>query len=150
MTFHQVLTKQENFLENIIKAAGEGGTLNEIVKTASEGGSLGDIINVATDNESVGELIKKVATKKQNGDEDVEEEYVEEEEVVEEEVEEEEVCSDSAEEEEECEEETEEETSNKGLGSVLGGVLKNVDLGNIAKAVIGIIGLAGVAMKKNA
>lgn len=128
-----------NFLENIIKAASEGGTLNEIVKTAADGGSLGDIINVATDNESVGDLIKKVAKSKEREDRD-DEDVVEEETYGETEVEDEE---------EYVEEETGmEEVSNGGFGSVIGGMLKNVDLGELAKGVISVIGLAGGALKK--
>ena len=134
------------FFESIIKIAGEDGKLGDIVKTATEGGSIGDLINVATDNGSVGDIVKKITGRKTD---DVEEEYdeetVDEEEVEleEETVEEEEVDGDAA-------EEPAEEGKRGGFGAILGNILKNADLGEIAKGVIGIIGLAAGAKRSKA
>lgn len=138
------------FFESIIKIAGEDGKLGDIVKTVTEGGSVGDLINVATDNGSIGDLIKKVA--KKNADE---EEVYDDSECTEEEVDEEEEyddseCTEDSGEDGEEVEEDEEASSKKGFGDILGSILKNQDLGEIAKSVIGIIGLAGGAKRAKA
>lgn len=136
------------FFDSIIKIAGEDGKLGDIVKTATEGGSIGDLINVATDNGSVGDIVKKITGRKtDNVEEEYDEETVDEEEVeLEEETveeEEEEVDGDAA-------EEPAEEGKRGGFGAILGNILKNADLGEIAKGVIGIIGLAAGAKRSKA
>lgn len=142
----------------IIKDMADSGKLNDAIDVVTQGGSIGDVINVATDGESIGDLIKKVARNKQKNepvtdDEDIveeDEDVVDDEDGYTDDEADDEADNEAVDDEDTDGEEADDEDDDKptaggcqkagsGLGAILGKLLKNINLGDVLKALIGLL-----------